>query len=219
MLSARLVDEEHPSSHLGSSLLCLSLLFSAADVMQTAHIILGCPEVSSSGCLDAIDELAVLIAAMIHDFKVCHLRALSLFLVLSVSLSLPCRSLVYAVPCHPANRYLHHVCASAPRRHGSVSRQCQRSHHQHVYVNCAMTVHKMQMSTYANLAQCFLTRADGSECPLEAFHVAEAFFLMTGDKDVTSTMSTADAFRYVSCLQQRRCARLVDPRDTLPLWR
>lgn len=41
----------------------------AADVMQTAHIMLDCPEVALSNCVDALDELAVLVAAMVHDFK------------------------------------------------------------------------------------------------------------------------------------------------------
>jgi hypothetical protein len=48
----------------------LPVLHAAADVMQTAHIMLDCPEVALSNCVDALDELAVLVAAMVHDFKV-----------------------------------------------------------------------------------------------------------------------------------------------------
>ncbi len=52
--------------------------FAAADVLQTAHIMLSCPEIALSGCVDALDELVVLVAAIVHDFKVpasvrkCH---------------------------------------------------------------------------------------------------------------------------------------------------
>jgi hypothetical protein len=38
--------------------------------MQTSHLMLGCSEIASTSCVDAFDELAVLVASMIHDFKV-----------------------------------------------------------------------------------------------------------------------------------------------------
>jgi hypothetical protein len=101
-------------------------LCAAADAMQTAHIMLSCPEVTASGCLDAVDELAILIAAMIHDFKVCHLSHRA----------------------HPSccmHRIIHDAClphaslafplrrVPAPWSDNAVPDQLQRPSHRHVY--------------------------------------------------------------------------------------
>ena len=56
----------------------------AADVVQCCHLILSSAHLSSVGPLE---ELAVLVAAMIHDFKVCVCvcACLGLFVSLRVS--------------------------------------------------------------------------------------------------------------------------------------
>ena len=48
----------------------LFLLPAAADVLQSAHLLLTSVDVTHPGALDAEDELAVLIAALAHDVKV-----------------------------------------------------------------------------------------------------------------------------------------------------
>ena len=71
----------------------------AADVLQTAHLMLNCPELATTTL--PFDQLVVLVAAMVHDYMVIYsMPAVNPFLSLSsVPLDVFLVSCCYSVPC------------------------------------------------------------------------------------------------------------------------
>jgi hypothetical protein len=158
--------------------------------MQTAHIMLSCPEVAQSGCVDALDELAVLVAAMIHDFRVSSTPGRLLLRVPSPwtsPLLAPCDVMVSVLvwcstPVSPSSTSSTPMIPSlAPVR---TRLHCQPPP-------------PAPADTFKSRFSCRVWFADGLEHPLESYHVAEAFAVMNGDLDFTSTLMPGDRTRCV----------------------